>query len=272
MKLRHIGAANMSAVAIVLYCSAGLARDPQPSPEPGRGLETIEMFRAMESGLIEVDMIGLDATKANLLFKNKTDRPLSIKLPEVFAGVPVLAQDDFGGGSTSGGGAAQTTGGGVGGGGIGGGGGGFFNIAADRSAKLGVTTICLEHGKRDPNPRIDYAIRPLESVTDKPEIFELCKMLGRNEIPQNAAQAAAWHLANGLTWQQLAQKDRFRSQITGAFQKWFSPRDLMFAQRIAVEAKKRAEQLPKDPIAQPVISEQQLQVSQDQQQPVTNLP
>jgi hypothetical protein len=28
--------------------------------------------------------------------------------------------------------------------------------------------------------------------------------LGRGEIPQKVAQAAAWHVANGLTWERLA--------------------------------------------------------------------
>lgn len=252
----------MSVLALAACCSQSMARDPRPSPSPARGHDRVEMFSAVEEGLIEVDMIGLDATKANLIFKNKTDKPLSIHLPEVFAGVPVLAQD-IGGADAGGTSGAQATGGGGGIGGIGGGG-GFFNVAPKRTGKLGVETICLEHGKRDPNPKIDYEIKPLATVTSKPEVIELCRMLGRGEIPQNSAQAAAWHLANGLSWQQLANKDRYRSQFTGRAERFFSLRELQFAQRIVAEATKRAEETPKDPPPSQVVPVQQVRpVSQE---------
>jgi hypothetical protein len=49
-----------------------------------------------------------------------------------------------------------------------------------------------------------YELRPIESVTDKAEVAELCRMLGRGQLGQRAAQAGAWHLANGMSWEQLA--------------------------------------------------------------------
>jgi len=54
--------------------------------------EVVEMFSGIEKGQIEVQLIPKDSTQCNVLVKNKTDKPLSIKLPEAFAGVPVLAQ------------------------------------------------------------------------------------------------------------------------------------------------------------------------------------
>ena len=41
---------------------------------------------------IEVQLIPRDASQCRLLITNKTDRPLSVKMPASFAGVPVLAQ------------------------------------------------------------------------------------------------------------------------------------------------------------------------------------
>ena len=55
----------------------------------------VEMFSAMKSGEIEVKLIVKDSTTGSVLIKNKSGKPLSIKLPEAFAGVPVAAQ--FGG-------------------------------------------------------------------------------------------------------------------------------------------------------------------------------
>jgi hypothetical protein len=47
---------------------------------------------------------------------------------------------------------------------------------------------------------------PADSVATNPAVVELLKAFGRGELKHGAAQAAAWHLNNGLTWQQLAAK------------------------------------------------------------------
>jgi hypothetical protein len=86
-----------------------------------------------------------------------------------------------------------------------------------------------------------YEIRPIDTFTKDERVIELCKMVGRGEIPQNSAQAAAWNIANGLSWQELAAKDRFRSQFTGQFEKYFSPRELELAARITQAVAARVE-------------------------------
>jgi hypothetical protein len=47
---------------------------------------------------------------------------------------------------------------------------------------------------------------PADSVVDRPAVVELLKAFGRGELKHGAAQAAAWHLNNDLSWQQLAAK------------------------------------------------------------------
>ncbi len=54
--------------------------------------ETVDMFSAMEKGQIAVKLIPKDSTQSRIFIENKTDKPLSVKLPETFAAVPVLAQ------------------------------------------------------------------------------------------------------------------------------------------------------------------------------------
>ena len=53
-----------------------------------------------------------------------------------------------------------------------------------------------------------YTIAPITALSDKPEVAELCKMLARGEIDQASAQAAAWHMEDGLTWEQLLAKEK----------------------------------------------------------------
>jgi len=132
---------------------------------------SVDLFDGMDRGDVEVVFIPLGAEKANLLVTNKTDKPLFVRLPDAFAGVPVLAQGGgFGGGGFGGGGGGLGGGGigggggggqalgggggggfGGGGGGFGGGGGGFgggggvLRIAPNRKTKTTVQTVCLEH-------------------------------------------------------------------------------------------------------------------------------
>ena len=101
------------------------------SPHP-----PVELFDALRAGLIGVKLVPQDATGGTIRISNTSRRPLSLKLPEAFAAVPVLAQAGPAGGSLNGGNNAnnggagasnQGLGGGFGGlGGLGGGGGGLF--------------------------------------------------------------------------------------------------------------------------------------------------
>ncbi len=221
--------------------------------------EKVELFEAMKNGTIDVKFIPADSRSANVIIKNKTDKPLTIKLPDAFAGVQVLAQmggmgmgGGMGGGMGMGGmgggmgmgGGGQSMGGGMGGmGGMGGGGmggfggggmggmggmGGFFNVGPEKDGKFKVTTVCLEHGKTEPNPRMKYTIQPIDTVTSDPRVIEMCKSVGRGDISQNVAQAAVWHVANGLSWEELAAKDRVRSRLGTV--KYFTPQEMNLAQ------------------------------------------
>ena len=83
-----------------------------------------------------------------------------------------------------------------------------------------VTTVCLEHGKKEPSSNVKYKIVPLETMTSSPEVAELCKMLARDEVDQTSAQVAAWHICNGMSFEQLAAKTirRANGAITSYFQ------------------------------------------------------
>jgi hypothetical protein len=95
-----------------------------------------------------------------------------------------------------------------------------------------VTCVCLEHGKQDPNPRMKYKIVPIEQVNDDPRVSKLCELLGEGRLPQNTAQAAAWHMANGLSWNELSAKNRIESQFTGNV-RWFNPVELQSAFQVS---------------------------------------
>ena len=215
--------------ALLLAATVALPASAVERAEPNR-LSEVELFAAIEAGEIDVKFIPKDASEANVIVKNLTKKPLKIRLPEAFAGIPVNAQ--FGGGMGGMGGGMGGMGGGMGGmgggmGGMGGMGGGMgmMRVAPNKAQKLAVTTVCLEHGKPDPNPRMAYKIVPLDFVTKDARVSSLCSMLGRGQVAQNTAQAAAWHLTDNLSWRQLAFKNRVESQYTGNI-RFFSPVEL----------------------------------------------
>ena len=240
--------------------------------------EKVELFKAMADGQIDAKLIHKNSLSGNLILENKTDKPLTVEMPESFVGVQVPSQ--FGGGGLGGGmgglggglggqggGQAQSTGGGMGGQGLGGLGGGlgggmggaganFFSIPPEKRVLVPVTTVCLEHGKAEPSPRMTYRIVPVSEFSKDARLNELLKLVASGRVPAQGAQAAAWHLSNEMSWRELATKSVRR--LGGAPPTpYFTRTDLMLAQELVsvshARAARNAENEPTErPAAEPV--------------------
>ena len=195
--------------------------------------EKVDFFEAIAKGTLDATMIPQDAKSGNMFIENTTDKPLTVEMPDAFVGVQVLKQyggggggfggggGGFGGGGGGGFGGAQSTGGGTGGttgarggGGIGGGrgggggGAGFFSVPPDKIVRVEYSSVCLEHGKREPTSGMRYRPVQVEQYSKDPVLKELLARVGNKEIDSEAAQAAAWHVCNDMSWEQLATKKR----------------------------------------------------------------
>jgi hypothetical protein len=282
---------SLSLCAFV-YCSGSLQAVDKSSKKLAKpdAVAEIDLFDGIHSKQLEVKVIALGSHRANVIIENRTQEPVMVRLPEVFAAVPVLGQfggqfgggqfgagqfgagqggglfggqgggGQFGAGGQGQGGGGQGIGGGFGGGQgngqigaggggqFGGGGGqfgggrGMFRVEADRPGKLTVEMVCLEHGKPDPNPRMKYVIIPLEQLNADPKVTELCKLLAEGKVKQNIAQAAAWNIANGMTWDALAKKNRRESQYTGN-EKYFTQQEIRAAVNLCGHCRAATEQL-----------------------------
>lgn len=293
-----VGCALMLAVAEPVW-----AGEPSLAASKGAssGTAARDLFEAEQAGLVAVKFTPDDSRSAQIAFVNRSGKPLTIRLPAAFAGVPVLAQmggmgmggGGMGGMGGMGGGQAMGGGMGMGGGGMGmgGGGGGFcwvarevygekdprwvafrrwlvadapewlqesyaahgesfadwlhdkpvakwgmrqamdvavarhasaapaggqFNVATPskpgpeivlhpgRTRVFRFATVCLEHGKPEPSARMPYRMIALESWSDEPRLAFVMECLASGVVSQKVAQAAAWHIANGLSWEKLA--------------------------------------------------------------------
>jgi len=233
---------------VVSFVVLGLVHWVVASPpnQATASAQTVEMFQAMRAGQIEVKFIPKDAREATVLIKNKTDQPLTVKLPDAFAATPVLAQLDAGGlRSTTSTSTPQALGGGMPGmwgGNMGPGMGpgmGPWNIPPEKIAQLKVPVVCLEHGKPDPRPAVPYEIKPLEEFSTTPGLREVLQALGSGLVSQRIAQVAAWHLENGMSFQELASKQlRFANGVRCPY---FSPAEIRAAMQLVAKAKQQAE-------------------------------
>lgn len=209
----------ISATAAGLFGSGLPAAWAESNVAAASAKDPVGLFDGMKNGTIEGKVVPLSDHQARIFITNKTDQPLSIKLPDAFAAVP-LAQFGGGGGGRGGGGGGgrsssrsssssgsqnQSSGGGLGGsGGGGGGGGGLFSVPPEKTAEIDAETLCLDHGLRDPSPSVPYKLVPADEHVDRPAVVELLKAFGRGELDHQAAQAAAWHLNNDMSWDELA--------------------------------------------------------------------
>lgn len=208
-----------------------------------------DLLEAERQGLVAVRFVPADSRSAQVIVTNRTKKPLTLRLPAAFVGVPVLAQmggvnanAGFGAGGmgappqTVGGGGFQ--GGGGGGGGFGGmPAGGAFSIPPEKSRVVKVRTVCLEHGKHEPRPRHAYRLDRFDSFSSDPALQGVLEALGRGEISSQVAQAAAWHLSNGLTWEQIA-SERI-DHVIDEDEPYFTAAEILAATQV-VEVAKRA--------------------------------
>ncbi len=196
-----------------------VANGNDSSPTTG----VVDLFTAQQRGDVNIRVIANDAASANILVRNLTRKTLTLQLPETFAVRPVLTQFDNqpggqnrGNGQSGRRGGTQTTGGGSPAGQQQGQQqGGVLRVRPEKTGKLAVQTVCLEFGKPDPNPRIAYELVPLSEHTDDPRVVELCRELGWGQIQPNVAQAVAWNLSNGVSWEELAEANRRESRYFG---------------------------------------------------------
>lgn len=197
----------VSATCVLMAATALSAEPPQPAGE--------ELFQAIKDGRVEARVVARDQHHVRVFLKNPAKNPVSVKLPDVLAARPILAQGFFnpGGGQGQGQGFATSTSssgmqppqtvGGSTQGTTARGNGTIFNIPPESVREIKLDTVCLEHGKPNPRSSVAYELAKLEEVCKEPAVESLLIRYGRGDLDRDVVQAAAWNLANGLAWRDL---------------------------------------------------------------------
>ncbi|HAH44401.1 MAG TPA: hypothetical protein DCM07_05985, partial [Planctomycetaceae bacterium] len=116
---------------------------------------------------------------------------------------------------------------------------GFFSIPPEKTVSVPYTSVCLEHGKAEPAPRMEYRMVPTEEMVKDPALQELLLLVATGRVNQQAGQAAAWHLADKMSWQELAAKSV--KHLGGAAPTpYFNQAELQYASQLVSIAHARA--------------------------------
>lgn len=217
-------------------------REMAKKAKPGKieaaaeGFEEVDLFQAIEDGQIEAGVIQRNMKEGRLFIENKTDKPLNVRIPETFGTRPIASQMQIGRQDDI----EQLFGTGGGGGIMGGGGG--FNIPSEKVVSMKYESVCLEYGKPVPTSRSDYELAKIDEVTDKEEVKEMCKLIGRG-VDLGALQFAAWHMNSGVPVQKLASETVLRAngKRTTYFSEAQVKAGMMISQRARTIAQQKAE-------------------------------
>ena len=259
-----------ASLPIELSAASKATKKPIKNPKYDPTAEQVDLFDAVDAKQVTVKLVPKDALGGTVLIENKTDKPLTVKIPDAVAGVAINSQfggmggggmggmggGGMGGGGMGGGGGQQAMGGGMGGGGMGGmgggmggggmggggmGGGGFFSVPAEKVVSLQFNSVCLEHGKQEPTPSSKYTLVPISRVSTDPVLHQLLAKVGTGKVDQQAAQAAAWHLTNKMSFQELAEKmEEHLGDLNPS--PYFTREQLLAAQQLLSQAMVKAEE------------------------------
>jgi hypothetical protein len=86
---------------------------------------------------------------------------------------------------------------------------------------------------------VPYEIRPIESLSDDARVHTLLSVLASGQTSQRVAQAAAWHFANNMSWEQLATKER--KHLNAPSEPYFSRQEIQAALALAKASEAAAE-------------------------------
>ncbi|HEY3964565.1 MAG TPA: hypothetical protein VGM05_08465 [Planctomycetaceae bacterium] len=215
-----------SAVAASKLPIKKLTQDPKIPP--------VELFDAIEQGLVETTVIAKNSHEANVFVTNKSAATVSIQFPKAVAAVQVLKQLGFGqppngrgnggvGNNGPGGAQSQPVAGGqvgangnqngpganmntIGNGFPNGNGNGVFSVPPQKTVQVPLMTVCLAHGKPEPRARQKYQLVKLETYSSDPVLHETIQLFVSGATDAETAQAAVWHLTDKMSWDDLHAK------------------------------------------------------------------
>lgn len=253
--------------------------------------ERMELFTGIEKGSLESWLIPENEHFGHVFIENKADKPLTVELPASVVAVNNLKQFNFGNnngngnngnvfglgqnqGQTGGGQQNQNVGGGFQQNGQnqgnnngffnnnnnGPGNGNFFSIPPQSRVRLDFHSVCLNYGMKTPSERHRYSLVETDRYTEDENLKQLLELVGTGKIDPDVSQAVAWHLTDGMSYEQLASLEQyhFGGRVTSLFQ----PQELQQAVKLFDYVKEQLAERKKAKKNESTVADSRLSSSQ----------
>jgi hypothetical protein len=202
-----------------------LADEPRSTaPGPESATETVEILKARQAGDISVTVRGQGVDRVKFQIKNTSPRRLNVVIPPglvAAASAGQAAGGAGGGGFQSMGLGTPTTNQGSFGRflrndpaqpgfqsippvppavqGVG--------VEPGKSVDFTVPSVCLNFGIPTPTPKDQFRLMDVNDYSPDPRVRKALRTLSTIGTSQGVAQAVMWHVANGMTFDQMASQD-----------------------------------------------------------------
>ena len=240
---RHLCLARALAASGILSCSflgAASAGEPSdPVPAADTPIETVRVLDAEKSGLLAVEVRGAGQDSVRVQLKNRSGKQLRVVLPPGLVASNAVAQPGGGGGGGPGGGGGgfQNMGLGAVGNQAGGFGqfagraanSGFQSVAPDaaegdkaavivpvgQTVDFPIPAVCLNFGAPTPTAKNRFRLVDVDDYSTDARVRKSLRALATYGTSLGTAQAAMWHVCNGLSFDELLAKGE---QVTNAYE------------------------------------------------------
>lgn len=119
--------------------------------------------------------------------------------------------------------------------------GGMATIPPQKSILVRMKSVCLNYGKPEPMSRMTYILIPTEAHSSDPVLAELLENYS-DRVEKDVMQAAAWHVANGLSWAQIEQLSN--QPLPGVRARLFTQRQVQQARHLVETVTEAAKDRP----------------------------
>ncbi len=213
----------------------------------------VELFDGIEKQKLAARVSAKSAYHSSVFITNLTTAPLTVKVPNAVSSVHVLAQVEPNNGFLQGlqnntqppSKKSQSVGGNLSP--VGNNQNfdfkkGLFTIPPEKTVRLRLRSVCLEHGKPCPSSLKTYELRPIETQVKDKALVLLLKKFDPRYDDWEMMQAIAWHLSSHMDWRELANEKKHRT--VGGGVPLFSTEQLLTAKKIVEMAQVDASRKP----------------------------
>ncbi|QDV51654.1 hypothetical protein [Gimesia fumaroli] len=212
----------------------------------------VNLFDGIKQKTLSARVFPKSAYSSSVFITNQTKEPLTVKIPPAVSSVHILAQVDPGNGLLQGlqgnqqpqTGDSQAVGGNLSP--VGNNQNfdfqGLFTIPPEKTVRLQLRSVCLEHGKPCPSSLKTYELRPIDTKVKDKALVLLLKKFNPRRDDLEMMQAIAWHLGSHMDWQELANKKKNRH--IGGGVPYFSRAQLTTARKVVELARIESNRTP----------------------------